>query len=208
MTDPSGVTHWEGPGLDAWQAWTPAEAAQRLQTVGVSWCVVGGWAIDLFLGHQSRPHDDLEIAVLRPDFGAVRRALAACELFMVGDGEVRRLPTDAQPPLDKHQNWVLDVDAQAWRMDVMLEPGDADTWVFRRDPSVRPPRSFMIDRKEDGIPCLGAHGALLYKAKAARPKDEADFSACLPHLAPEAQAWLAVALDQVHPGHPWRARLG
>lgn len=94
---------------------------------------------------MSRPRDDLEIAVLRPDFAAVRRALDGCQLFTVGDG--------------------------------------------------------------DGIPYLAPHGALLYKAKAARPKDEADFSACLLHLSPETRAWLADAIARVHPEHPWRARL-
>ncbi len=29
--------------------------------------VAGGWAIDLYLGHPSRPHKDLEIAILRID---------------------------------------------------------------------------------------------------------------------------------------------
>jgi len=32
------------------------------------WCVAGGWAIDMFLGKQTRPHEDMEIVVLRRDF--------------------------------------------------------------------------------------------------------------------------------------------
>ncbi|MCL4541605.1 MAG: hypothetical protein M1396_04620 [Chloroflexi bacterium] len=31
------------------------------------WFIAGGWAIDLFLGRQTRAHKDVEIAVLRQD---------------------------------------------------------------------------------------------------------------------------------------------
>ena len=208
MTDvPDGVTHWDGPGLDAWQPWTPSEAARHLRASDVPWCVVGGWAIDLFLGEPTRPHEDLEIGVLRADFTAVRRTLGNFEFFVVGDGEVRALPRDGLPPDDKHQNWVLDVDASAWRTDVMLEPGDARVWTFRRDPSISAPREFMVDRTADSIPFLAPQGVLLYKAKAPRPKDEADFSACLPRLTPPTRTWLRETLQHVHPEHPWIERL-
>lgn len=172
------------------------------------WHVVGGWAIDLFLGEQSRPHEDLEISVLRPDFSAVRQHLAAFAFHVVGDGEVQRLRTGAEPPEDRHQNWVLDEAAQAWRMDVMLEPGDENTWVFRRDSSISAERGFMEATTGDGVPFLRPHGALLYKAKATREKDEADFTNCLPRMGDGERQWLAVALAAAHPEHPWIPRLG
>jgi Aminoglycoside-2''-adenylyltransferase len=208
MTDlPDGVAHWDGPGLDAWRPWTPAEAAERLAGVGIPWCVVGGWAIDLFAGGQTRPHGDLEIAVGRPDLPAVRRALPGHRFHVVGDGEVRALPAGADPPADRHQNWVLDVAAGAWRMDVMLEPGDRDTWVYRRDPTVRAPRAAMVGATPDGIPYLRPPAVLLFKARAVRPKDEHDLRLCLPRLDPGERAWLARALARADPAHPWLAEL-
>jgi len=204
---PDGVVHWEGPGLDAWDAWTPAQVAAELHHAAVSWCVVGGWAIDVFLGEQTRPHDDLEIAVLRDEFPAVRAAFSTFDLYSVGNGEVRRLAAPAEPEPDKHQNWVLDTVADRWRADVMLEPGDAETWVFRRQPTIRARRDTMIRRSPDGIPYLAPAGTLLYKAKACRPKDEADLDACLPALTPAERTWLRSALDICHPGHQWIDRL-
>ncbi len=56
---------------------------------------------------------------------------------------------------------------------------------------------------EGGIPVLRPEGVLLYKAKACRPKDQADFATCLPHLSTDARAWLSEALEVVYPGHPW-----
>lgn len=203
----NGPKRWDGPGLEAWRgAWTPQEAARRLAGVGVPWCVVGGWAIDLFLGRQTRAHEDLEIAIVRPDLPAVRAHLKDHVFHAVGDGEVLRLAPDAPPPPDKHQTWVLDEAAGLWRVDVMQEPGDPATWVFRRDEAITAPRPRMIAVR-DGVPYLKAEGALLYKAKGLRPKDEADFAACRPALSPGARAWLRAALAQAHPGHPWIASL-
>jgi hypothetical protein len=68
MALPPGVEHWEGPPLAAWSPWSPEQAAEQLAGVSAPWCVIGGWAIDLFLGEQTRPHEDLEIAIARSDF--------------------------------------------------------------------------------------------------------------------------------------------
>jgi hypothetical protein len=87
-------------------------------------------------------------------------------------------------------------------MDVMLEPGDAETWVFRRDERVRAPRDAMVS-DSGPIPHLKAHGALLYKAKALRPKDEADFASAAPLLSRDECAWLIETLCVAHPGHAW-----
>ncbi len=204
---PDGVTRWDGPPLSAWAPWTPREATERLAGVVADWAVVGGWAIDLYLGRQTREHEDLEIAIPRSQFPVMRRALAQFALHAVGDGEVRLLPPGEETPREKHQNWVLDVAAQAWRMDVMLEPGDAETWVFRRDERITAPRSRMIARTADGAPYLRPEGALLYKAKGQRRKDEADLASVLPALDDDARAWLREALALAHPGHAWMDRL-
>ncbi len=195
----------DGPGLDAWRgAWTPAEVTARLSGLDISWCVVGGWAIDLWLGRQTREHGDLEIAILRPDLARVRAHLADFRFYAVGDGEVIALD---EPSPDKHQTWIEDPRTQLWCVDVMLELGDAETWIYRRDPTIRRARSLMIGRTADGIPYLQPEGMLLFKAKAVRPKDEADFAVAAPLLSREAKAWLRDALAHAHPGHPWLAAL-
>jgi hypothetical protein len=137
----------------------------------------------------------------------VRARLAGFALHVVGDGEVRALADGESPPGDRHQNWVLEPRANAWRMDVMLEPGDADTWIFRRDERIRAPRAQLIARTREGVPYLAPQAALLFKAKRSSEKDEADFAAAAPLLSPAARAWLRDALALVHPGHPWGAAL-
>jgi hypothetical protein len=58
-----------------------------------------------------------------------------------------------------------------------------------------------------GVPVMAPEIALLFKAKAPRFKDQRDFDRVLPHLDRAARSWLASALEQAHPGHPWHARV-
>jgi len=87
-----------GPDVDAWQPWRPAEVAAVLAGTPVPWAVAGGWAVDLHLGRATRAHEDLEIAIPRADYPFLRPALAAFELYQVGDGRIRRWPTVRYPP--------------------------------------------------------------------------------------------------------------
>lgn len=173
-----------------------------MQGADVPWCVVGGWAIELFLGRAHRHHEDIEVAVPRSCFSVVREHLAGYRFHTAGDGEVRELRDGEEPSSTRHQHWLLDREANAWRMDLMLEPGDVETWVFRRDERITAPRSRMIGRRS-AVPYLRPEGVLLYKAKLCREKDEVDFTACLPVMDARARAWLARALELVHPRHAW-----
>ena len=206
MAQTPEITHWDGPPIEAWRPWHPREAAAVLGGLDVAWCVVGGWAIDLFLGRETRRHEDLEIAIARADFPRVRDHLHPCRLHSVGNGEVWAMSADEVTPLDKHQNWVLDVDENVWRMDVMLEPGDGETWIYRRDESIRAPRRRMLSAR-DGVPFMKPEAILLYKAKAQRPKDDADFAACLALLDGAATDWLREILARLHPEHDWLSSL-
>lgn len=206
MQAKKGITHWDGPPLDAWEPWSPDEARSRLAATNVPWAVVGGWSIDLWLGRETRAHDDLEIAIPRSGFREIRNALCGFVLHTVGDGEVRRLSVDGQPPPEKHQNWVLDVAADKWRADIMLEPGNDETWIFRRDERISAPRCEVIASR-NGIPYQLPQVSLLYKAKNLRDKDQADFELCVPMLSAGQRKWLLDSLRFVHSGHPWIERL-
>ena len=195
--------HWEGPDLSAWEPWTPAQVTKMLRVSSSAWCIVGGWAIELWLGREVRPHGDIEIAAPRCDFVNLRRVFEPrYQLYAAGDGETFALKVDQMIPSSRHQCWIADPSCGSWRLDLMLEPGDPETWVFRRDKRIREPRERMIGRR-GGIPFLKPEGVLLYKAKAMRGKDQADFEACLPHLSPAARSWLADSLSLIHPEHPW-----
>lgn len=87
------------------------------------------------------------------------------------------------------------------------EPHEDGRWICRRDESLRLPYPEVIERTADGIPHLRPELALLFKAKAVRDKDRADFERVLPRLGPDRRAALAAWLRRAHPGHEWLERL-
>lgn len=57
-----------------------AAIATALDTSGVRWWVTGGWGVDLLLGRQTRPHNDVDIWIDAADDGETRAATALAEL--------------------------------------------------------------------------------------------------------------------------------
>jgi hypothetical protein len=195
--------------LDArWSSsWTPGEVAQHLAGIVTPWCVAAGWALDLFRGAQTREHGDIEIAIPAANFPEVRDRFPGYIFDAVGD---RRIWENATPGvLDAtHQTWLRDPATGNYLLDVFREPHDGHTWICRRDQAIRLPYSKIIHHTPDGIPYLAPELVLLFKAKHARAKDQADFDGTVPRMSPAQRATLASLLARVHPGHRWLAQLG
>jgi hypothetical protein len=171
----------------------------------VPWYVAAGWSLDLFRGEQTREHEDLEICIPADAFPAIREALSELELWVIGDGRAHGVSPETLAA--HHQTWAREPETGIWRLDVMRERWDGDTWICRRDSRIRLPRARLIEHTADGIPYANPEIALLFKAKAVREKDEEDFASLLPLLDRSRRRWLANALALVHPGHPWLAAL-
>ena len=196
--------------------WTPSEAAEHLAGVAAPWCVAAGWALDLFRGRgtrraQSRPHGDLEIAIPADAFPEIRDRLVRDRFpaYVFDTVDSGRLWEDAAPEViaATHQTWLRDPSTGDYVLDVFREPHEGDTWIFRHNPLIRLPYRDLISRSEDGIPYLAPEFVLLFKAKHARAKDQADFDATVPHLSPAQRATLADLLARTYPEHAWLERL-
>lgn len=199
MTLPSGGVD---VGADPpWDARTPREVADRLAGVKPPWYIASGWALDLFVGEQTRDHDDVEIGVPIGRFGEIRAALPGYEWDVVGDGKAWPLDSPAYDVM--HQTWARDPATGIYKLDVFREPHDGDVWICRRSDEIRFPYADIIDRTADGIPFLRPEIVLLFKAKHAREKDDADFERVLPRLDRSQRSWLRDALGLVYPGHRW-----
>jgi uncharacterized protein (DUF952 family) len=196
---------------------TGRRAAELMAGFAGRWWVAGGWALDLFLGHKTRPHADLELSILASDQSALFEHLRGWDLRLAApraslpawDGATIR------PPF--HQVWARRGPARPASPDqfaadptmvgFLLEQGSRDCWVFRRHPAITRPLEEFGTRTVDGVGFVRPEIALLFKAKAARFKDQRDFDRILPHLDRAARSWLASALEQAHPGHAWHERL-
>ena len=167
------------------------------------WGIAGGWALDLFIGHESRPHADVDIAILRADHRHLRSQLSG-RFHTVLEGQLADWSAEEVLRLPVHETYLTWPDG--YRLEFLLNEHDPDRqeWVFRRDGRIRRPlaAAFVAGR----VPYLAPEIVLLYKAKAPAAKDDADFHAVLPHLQHAQRSWLRQALDVTASGHPW-ARL-
>src|SRR5438874_13667307 len=92
-------------GVGTWRAVEPETGAVWFAALNVPWWFSGGWALDLWLGGRSRPHDDLDVGVLRRDIGAVLMAFSSWEVFEAKDGALTRVQDGEMPRLDVHSLW-------------------------------------------------------------------------------------------------------
>lgn len=60
--------------LGTWDPLSPEEIGTIFRSYPGRWCIAGGWALDLFAETRSRPHDDIDIVILRNDLPASRCA--------------------------------------------------------------------------------------------------------------------------------------
>ncbi|NIF31796.1 nucleotidyl transferase AbiEii/AbiGii toxin family protein [Enterobacter sp. Cy-643] len=195
------------PNQNCWESWNPDELACRLGYVSKPWCVVGGWALDLWHGAKTREHEDIEFTILREDFSVFRQALAGMEFFSVNDGVLTRLAEGLAPGVYISQIWCFDRSAGYWRADMMLEPGTPENWVYKRDRQIKRHRDEMVGVTTTGIPYLNPSAVLLFKAKYSRAKDKVDFFRAAPRLSPSECLWLQSCLEHQHLDHVWLTKL-
>jgi hypothetical protein len=189
---------------DPWQAALSVEdIAALLEGLAARWWVAGGWAIDLFLGTTTRQHQDVDVAVLRPDQLAAQAHLDGWDLRVAHNG--RLTPWTRGRPLDPHQHgiWARPTPASPWQLELLVDDVDGDQWVYRRNPAVRLPLDALGRSTPGGIPYLRPEVILLYKAKQPRAADEQDARAVIPRLSSTQRAWLAEAIAQDMPNHHW-----
>lgn len=171
------------------------------------WAIAGGWALELTLGPLRRAHADLDLAAFREDQYVLRAHLAEWHWTYVDAGQHRPWMLGQWLAHPVHELHAAPHVARRPALEVLLNEREGTDWVFRRDSRVRLPLIRAIQSSPIGLPVLAPEIVLLYKARAPRRADEADFTATATRLPASAQAWLAAALSLVHSGHPWAREL-
>jgi hypothetical protein len=195
------------PGRKSWRTLTPHEGVAWLTVLRAPWWVAGGWALELFLGKVTRAHKDLDIGIFRTDAADVVAALSGWEFFEARDGVLSTLAAGAAPRAGVNSLWGRRANAAQWELELMLDESEAESWVFRRDARITRPLSSAIRRNPEGIAYLAPEIQLLYKSRATRPQDQADFDHAVPHLSRDSRTWLRESLMSVDPKHAWISRL-
>ena len=190
-----------------WHTVLPTDAFHLFASSQTTWWIAGGWALDLYRCTQARPHQDLDVGVLRRDVSTLLHSISTWEVFEAKSGRLTRLAAGHTPRLDVHSLWCRPMAADSWTIEVMVDEADGDVWVYRRERRIRRPLSILIRHNSDGIPYLAPEIQLLYKSKTPREHGEQDFLKIRPLLAEDARRWLQNALELVRPDHPWISTL-
>jgi len=193
------------------QRWEPLsleDVKKMLASVAAPWWIAGGRALDMFVGHETRTHVDIDVAVLRRDQQAFREALGKWDVQIAHDGAFipwKRGDTITDP--DHHEIWARETPDGPWRIELLFEESDGSRWMYRRNPSIGLNVADLGRRDAYGIQFLRPEVVLLYKSKSPRPVDETDFLYALPRLDAAQKGWLVAALFTIDPSHRWLQRL-
>lgn len=166
-----------------------------------TWFIAGGWAIDLFMGKETREHKDIEIAIFRKDQLNLKAYLKAWDFKKVINSEFHHWGDEflELPIHEIHATNKLNGD----KLEVLLNEAEDNDWQFRRDLRISLPHHAVWSYSELGIPYLNPEIVLLYKAKNTREKDHQDFITVKDHLDNNKKQWLKSALELHVPEHRW-----
>jgi hypothetical protein len=197
--------------LALYGAWAPLEPqtfAREMEGFDRPWWVVGGWAIEAATGYR-REHEDTDVSILACDVPAFVEFMRGRWHVWNNVGGVLHPLGDRWSTVDEpsSQLWLRADATSPWVLDMPLTPDRDGRWTNKRLPDHVDDVEAVTWVADDGIRYLLPEIGLVYKARATRDKDEADFAATLPVLDAERRAWLRSALEVVAPEHHWLARL-
>lgn len=199
---------------------------------GPPWFLCGGWAVDAWLGRQTRDHWDVDIAVFHDDHRAIFEHLSGWALVAhdpnVADdttepwtGRPLDLPAHIHVPrLGSALATSTTVKHTAFEFEFLLNERSGDDWVLHRELDVTRPLDRGTGKSPWGLPTAAPEVVLFYKAGGGltagelqawsggfRSRDEQDFLALLPTLTEAQRSWLRESLARLRPEHPWLAHL-
>lgn len=192
------------------------------------WALCGGWAVDSWLGRQTRPHGDVDITVHHEHQAALFEHLAGWNLIahdpnVAGattepwDGRTLDLPAHihARPSgarnLELLKTWVTSPGGRSSDgedIELILNEGREGGWLLNRDPAVWLAHEEASRLSAVGLPTFVPELLMFFKATYSwgtpqhpRARDAADFQELIPLLSPLQRSWLRDAISAV--GHPW-----
>lgn len=176
----------------------------HLQRFPVPWHLCGGWAIDAYLGRETREHSDIEIGIARDDQHRIHAYFPDAEIYKIVDHQILPWPGER---IDLPWHQIIVRQPGLHEFEFFLNEIEHDLWRWRRRPSLTIPAERVYRVSSWGVNVVAPEVQLLFKARYKRPKDEQDLQVALPHLSPEGMSWLRRVLETYQPGDTWIQQL-
>lgn len=188
-----------------WEPLSIHEVAELLSGLSVPWWIAGGYAIDLFVGRETRLHGDMDVLIRRDDQLEVQRYLSGWDLHKTQQPGLKPWPIGEFQDRPFDDIWCRRKEDSPWQFQLMLLDTDGDQWVFKRDPTIRGSIDSLGRRSSTGVLYMAPEIQLLYKAKSEMlEKDKVDFQIAVPLMGESACTWLLECLEKRFPGgHTW-----
>lgn len=198
-------------------------AAQHLEGYRGEWYICGGWAVDLLLGKETRPHLDVDVAVFQHEQRDLHEHLSGWSALGHDDAVSETCPDqwdgrELSVPAHIHAN----IGSMAGtELDIQINTRVGRDWLLCENPRVTlPHEECVVDPEAWGVPMVSAAVVLYFKAAARgwrgglpapastlRDHDQADFDGLLPTLTQLQRTWLYQAISVHDADHPWLQRL-
>jgi hypothetical protein len=171
-----------------------------------------GWAIDLFIGRQTRSHFDIDVAIPRRDQAAAHHCLETWDFhYPVRDknDEMMLFPWQRGMTLNFEVPgvWAHETSTAPWRFEFLFHEINELNWTFRYCNIIQHSLLQIGGCTSDGIYYLFPEIALLTKAARMRDMDELDFHQILPYLSKAQRDQLAKDIAGCWEDHKWLAML-
>ncbi|MEJ7863006.1 MAG: hypothetical protein WKF90_15365 [Pyrinomonadaceae bacterium] len=181
----------------------PLQIADVMRDFKPSWFIAGGWAIDLFLGKETRAHNDIEVAVFRQDQAALHNYFKSWNLQKTVNGKLVVWHRDEWLTLPTHEIHCFNEPAKPPKIEILLNESNESEWIYRRNKEIRRSLAKIGLCSSEGIKFLSPEIVLLYKSKNPQTKDERDFQTVIGHLERVRKQWLKDAIGIYDFKHRW-----
>lgn len=189
-----------------WRPYPYVDIIRELLAADIRCWVSGGIAIDLYVGHKTREHCDVDISIFRKDQGKMREVLKEWEIYHTHAPGLRYW-RDGNFLESIPNIWLRRDKASPWAFEVIFEESIADRWIYRRNPVIQRGIEEIIFTTNDGIPYLRPEIQLLYNGGGSSfrmEKNLDDLRSVLPLLSDVDIEWLVDSLRTSFPkGHEW-----
>lgn len=202
-----------------------------MKNAHIPWAICGGFALDLFLGKDTRMHSDIDICVFEKDREKLFHYMLQNNWLVYefrGCGKVRPLEialssetgrnlmcTNGECNLVKF--YPCEDEGLLWYeffhtgikefnyLEFLFNTTNEDYFVFDKNQEIKREISKAI-LSHKGIPYLAPEIVLLYKSSRSENKEyQYDFEQTYLHMDDEQKMWFTQSLDVLYPnGHIWR----